>query len=357
MGITTTVAISTIQIATGRSLIVNDLIIDNDGTYGFVSSISGTNAIIETLGSLRGADGTNGTNGITPTIIASATVDSNVGTPSVSVVKTGTDASPTFTFNFTNIKGETGTTTIKTQIVNNLPSTGDTDTIYFVPNNSGESENLYNEYLYINNAWERVDSKIDLSNYIQKSNTSGLVKNDGTIDTNGYVRYDTNTQGLDATQKTNARANIGAGTSDFSGSYTDLSNKPTFASVATSGNYNDLINKPAIPTVKYVHNISMHCNDGTTAYFCFKLESSRSSAYTSVSDICAELYNQGYQRDGAGNIKGLMANGNFTTSVLMCVFGYSTTQLGYRYFSLNGNTPSWNYKNNASFTIDGDIVS
>lgn len=34
-------------------------------------------------------------------------------------------------------------------------------------------------------------------------------------------------QGLSSTEKSNARANIGAGTSSFSGSYNDLSNKPT----------------------------------------------------------------------------------------------------------------------------------
>ena len=38
-------------------------------------------------------------------------------------------------------------------------------------------------------------------------------------------------QGLSSTEKANARANIGAGTSSFSGSYTDLTNKPTIPSV------------------------------------------------------------------------------------------------------------------------------
>lgn len=38
-------------------------------------------------------------------------------------------------------------------------------------------------------------------------------------------------QGLSDTEKSNARANIGAGTSSFSGSYNDLSNKPTIPSV------------------------------------------------------------------------------------------------------------------------------
>lgn len=34
----------------------------------------------------------------------------------------------------------------------------------------------------------------------------------------------------------------------FSNSYNDLSNKPTYATVATTGSYNDLSNKPTIPT-------------------------------------------------------------------------------------------------------------
>ena len=69
-------------------------------------------------------------------------------------------------------------------------------------------------------------------------------------------------QDLTAEQQAQARANIGAGTSSFSGNYSDLtgtpqlsdvalsgnyydlSNLPTFSTVATSGDYNDLINKP-----------------------------------------------------------------------------------------------------------------
>lgn len=45
---------------------------------------------------------------VIPEITADATVDQSTGTPSVSVVKTGTDEAPVFTFNFHNIKGETG---------------------------------------------------------------------------------------------------------------------------------------------------------------------------------------------------------------------------------------------------------
>ena len=41
------------------------------------------------------------------------------------------------------------------------------------------------------NALETIYAKkTDLNNYIQKSNTSGLINNDGTIDTNLYATVD-----------------------------------------------------------------------------------------------------------------------------------------------------------------------
>ena len=55
-----------------------------------------------------GYDGQDGQDGVTPSILATATVDNNAGTPNVEVVKTGTDANPSFAFNFHNIRGEVG---------------------------------------------------------------------------------------------------------------------------------------------------------------------------------------------------------------------------------------------------------
>lgn len=45
---------------------------------------------------------------ISPNITAKATVDNNVGVPSVTVSKSGDESNATFTFNFKNIKGEQG---------------------------------------------------------------------------------------------------------------------------------------------------------------------------------------------------------------------------------------------------------
>ena len=55
-----------------------------------------------------GAKGDKGETGTTPAVTATATVDSNTGTPSVEVTKSGTDKDPVFTFEFKNLKGEKG---------------------------------------------------------------------------------------------------------------------------------------------------------------------------------------------------------------------------------------------------------
>ncbi len=62
-------------------------------------------------------------------------------------------------------------------------------------------------------------------------------------------------QGLTDIEKSNARANIGAGTSSFSGDYSDLSNKPTIPTVYNwaqaqnkpSYNYSEISGTPTIP--------------------------------------------------------------------------------------------------------------
>lgn len=60
-------------------------------------------------------------------------------------------------------------TGIKFEIVQTLPTTGENGTIYLV-SHGGTGTNIYDEYVYVNNAWEKIGTTdIDLSGYVQKS--------------------------------------------------------------------------------------------------------------------------------------------------------------------------------------------
>ena len=214
------------------------------------------------------------------------------------------------------------------EVSNGLPDIEEPDetTIYLIAadNTTG---NLYEEYIYVNDAWEKFGTaSTDLSNYIQKTdiatqNTAGLVK----ILDNGNVTFNENNQlvltlagtavvktgqsdhpisvthqheaafyglakaaGQDMKNSNNAvgtytteaagaiRTMIGAGTYNkpaggipaadlaetYLTSHQDISGKANsadLATVATSGSYNDLSNKPTIPTIPT--NVSAFTND------------------------------------------------------------------------------------------------
>lgn len=71
------------------------------------------------------------------------------------------------------------------QIVQELPVSGDTHTIYFVPETGGETGDAYDEYMYVDNVWEKVGStRIDLSEYEKKADatiTAGIGPNDSVV--------------------------------------------------------------------------------------------------------------------------------------------------------------------------------
>ena len=85
-----------------------------------------------------------------------------------------------------------------------------------------------------------IPSKIsDLTNdsdFVEKSNTKGLLKNNGTVDTTDYV--DTNDSRLSDSRNPKPHTHTKSQITDF----------PSLANVATSGSYNDLNNKPNIPS-------------------------------------------------------------------------------------------------------------
>lgn len=67
-------------------------------------------------------------------------------------------------------KGQNGAPgAVKMQVVDTLPETGQTDTIYLVKKDNPGEQNLYDEYVYTETGWEHIgDTSVDLSDYYTK---------------------------------------------------------------------------------------------------------------------------------------------------------------------------------------------
>lgn len=66
--------------------------------------------------------------------------------------------------------------TISIEVVDNLPETGESNKIYFVPKD-GTTGDIYNEYIWINNAWELIGStQVDLTGYATETWVNNQIK-------------------------------------------------------------------------------------------------------------------------------------------------------------------------------------
>lgn len=87
--------------------------------------------------------------------------------------------------------------------VTTLPTTDiDTKAIYLVPSSDPEAGNTKDEYINTDgtsSGWELIGSTaLDLSGYVQKSQTAGLLKNDGTVNTTIEGAVTANTSAISA---------------------------------------------------------------------------------------------------------------------------------------------------------------
>lgn len=74
-----------------------------------------------------------------------------------------------------------GITGISFEIVQVLPATGDPGTIYLILASSGATGDIYDEWIYINNAWEKIGSTaVDLTDYTTWDSTNEELECNGT---------------------------------------------------------------------------------------------------------------------------------------------------------------------------------
>lgn len=139
------------------------------------------------------------------------------------------------------------------QVVDELPTSDiSTSTIYLKPNTKAATDNIYDEYIYVNGKWEILGSTaIDLTNYYTKDQTdTELGKKQDTLvsGTNiktinntsllgeGNITIEGNEVEITSTQPTDAKLWINPD---------EEATADTFATVAFTGNYSDLNGIPA----------------------------------------------------------------------------------------------------------------
>ena len=82
-----------------------------------------------------------------------------------------------------------GITGISFEIVQQLPQTGDPGTIYLVLASQGQTGDIYDEWIYINNSWEKIGTTaVDLSTYVQYNTTNEEFSMNNTV----IAQYATN---------------------------------------------------------------------------------------------------------------------------------------------------------------------
>ena len=99
--------------------------------------------------------------------------------------------------------------TINILVVQTLPVQDiSTTTIYLVPKSTSKTNDVYDEYIYVSNSWEKIGTtEIDLSGYQEKIDSTHKLDADLVDDTTSTNKF-------------------------FSGNYNDLSNKPTIPDVS-----------------------------------------------------------------------------------------------------------------------------
>ncbi len=134
--------------------------------------------------------------------------------------------------------------TLNILVVQTLPTQDiSTTTIYLVPKATAETQDVYDEYIYVNNAWEHIGStQVDLSNYYTKTEADNLLGNKVDKVTGKQLSTEDFTsalksklEGIASGAEVNVQANWNE-TDNTSDAY--IQNKPTIPS-ATSDLTND----------------------------------------------------------------------------------------------------------------------
>lgn len=179
------------------------------------------------------------------------------GVPAAPTATTGTNTTQIATTAF--VQTAIGSLALITiTVVETLPATGQSNVIYLVPKSTSQTNNAYDEYIWVTSttSFEKIgDTQIDLSNYLQTT---------GNASSTTVTFTAAGSRALPATGETLATI-IGKATKyftdlktvAFTGSYSDLSNKPTLPSVDTATMTTSQTSKAITATGSTVVNVQV----------------------------------------------------------------------------------------------------
>lgn len=120
-----------------------------------------------------------------------------------------------------------------------------------------------------------------------------------------------------------------------SGAYSDLSGKPALATVATSGSYTDLINQPSIPAAQ----IQADWNEATTSALDFiKNKPTIPSTIRTTSTLSLALVGTGATGTQISNTKDSTVRCTFSTSTTSTIGGPATSVVALKICATNSAT-------------------
>lgn len=173
-----------------------------------------------------------------------------------------------------------GLTNARIEVVQELPQTGETNVIYLVPKEGGQGSNVYNEYVYASNAWEKIgDTEIDLSDYVttEQMNNALATKQDkltagANVQINGNTISATDTKYTAGTNVSISNSNVISAVDTKYSAGTNISISSGNVISATDTKYtasdaNPLMDGTATPgtSAKYAREGHRHPTDTTRA--------------------------------------------------------------------------------------------
>lgn len=163
----------------------------------------------------------------------------------------------------------------KFEVVQSLPvSDIDPQTIYLVPNTSSQQENIYDEYIYVNNSWELIGStSVDLTNYYNKSEVNSLFTSQSVVDS---------TQNSQISSLSTSASEIASNIASMSTSQSEINSNFT-------SQINSLTSENSTQTSELT-SLSTENSTQTTTIFSLSTENStQTSEINSLSTAASEL--------------------------------------------------------------------